>query len=102
MSGVRWLVVRALLYVYMYIDIVVMVCARGVGVLFRSCCFPLFRLRLLFLVRCSRVVLFVAVAIWCNRVTMRCNRFFVSGGYSFTLRVLVRFWRILQAFTVCL
>ena len=35
-----------------------------------SACFP----------SCARVVLFVAVAIWCNRVTMRCNRFSVSGG----------------------
>ena len=29
---------------------------------------------------CARVVLFVAVAIWCNRATMRCNRFSASGG----------------------
>ena len=33
---------------------------------------------------------------------MRCNRFSVSGGISFTLRAVVRFWRVLQAFTIVL
>ena len=83
-SCCRVLAYRALLYVYMYIDIVVIglrSCCCAVlsavscwcGLLSAvplSACFP----------SCARVMLSVAVVIWCNRVTMRCNRFSVSGG----------------------
>lgn len=83
-SCCRVLACRALLYVYMYIDIVVIglrSCCCAVlsavscwcGLLSAvplSACFP----------SCARVMLSVAVVIWCNRVTMRCNRFSVSGG----------------------
>lgn len=90
---------RACVIVCMYIDIVVIglrscYCAVlsavpcGCGLLSAvplSACFP----------SCARVVLFIAAVIWCNRATMRCNRFFVSGGCSFTLCAVVRFWRVL-------
>ena len=72
---------RALLYVYMYIDIVVIglrscywravPCWCGLlSAIPLSACFP----------SCACVILSVAVVIWCNRVIMRCNRFFVLDG----------------------
>lgn len=106
-SCCRVLACRALLYVYMYIDIVVIglrscYCAVlsavpcGCGLLSAvplSACFP----------SCAHVVLFVAVVIWCTRVTMRCNRFSVLDGVcSFTSCALVRLWYVLQAFTIVL
>lgn len=56
------------------------------------------------LVPCRLALLLFAVAIWFNRATMRCNRFSVFCVWwliVFTLCAVVRFWRVLQAFTMC-
>ena len=64
----------------MYIDILLSACVRSVGVLV----LVLFRLLLVWLavplVPCRLALLSVAVAIWCNRATMRYNRSYVFGG----------------------
>ena len=53
-------------------------------------------------VLCCAMCALLSAIIWCTRVTMRCNRFPVSGGVSFTLCAIVRLWRVLQVFTMCL
>lgn len=90
------------MYVYRYIDIVfrlwfVLVVACGVLVLLARSAFLL-----VLLVSCCAMRALLSVVIWCTRATMRCNRFFVLGGVVFTLCAIVRLWRVLQAFTVCL
>lgn len=92
----------AIVCMYIDIDIVYSACVRAV--LARAvgsvCCWSAFLLVLL--VSCCTMRALLSVVIWCTRVTMRCNRFSVLGSVSFTSCVLVRLWRILQAFTMCL
>ena len=74
---------RALLYVYKYIDIVFHLWrSRVVGSVCLSVCrwFAFLLVLLMLFVR----VLFTVV-IWCIRVIMRCNRFSVLGGVVFYL-----------------
>lgn len=86
----RVLACRACVIVYMYIDIVIGLRSwRSRVVLFCSVCCSLFR-------SCRLALLSVAVAIWCNRATMRRNRFYVLGSIVFYL---VRCRAIVARFT---
>lgn len=92
----RVLACRAFAIVCMYIDIdiVYSACVRVFGLVCRWFAFPL--------VSCRAMRALLSAIIWCTRAVMRCNRFSVLDGVSFTLCAIVRLWRVLQVFTMCL